>query len=161
MSKSERKTTMINVIFFLAVGQKMEVNINVLLDGDIAIEAAKKDLIDESPNLDSELRIVLPLFKYLKNFISQQKYLDSLSDYRLINEREQYLLKQVREGNYTSMKIKFNEGTIERIEMTKEKKMDNATRLSDIMLKGGYQLITLNTQDGIISYATVTDKKKF
>ena len=159
--KEQRLISHIGILLFFVIGLKKETDIIVLMDGSAYIEPTRKGLNASAFDLENETRITLPVFKYLKKFISKEKYFEMLSSFRLINEREQYLLRQVRDGNYSSMKIKFGKGKIELIELTTEKKIDNAARFNDILLKGGYQSIELKTQDGTISYSAITTKKKF
>jgi DNA-binding transcriptional MerR regulator len=159
--KANRLTSSLSVLILFAVAQKMEISVHVFQDGSFVGEASRKEVYDPAINTESKLRIVLPLFNYLQKFLSKEKYLGILNEYMLINEREQFLLEQVREGKYTSMKITFKQGEIELIEMTREKKLENAARLDEILLKGGYQSLELKTQEGTITYSTLTDKKKF
>jgi hypothetical protein len=158
--KEERQIYHISLLILFAIAFKIEIDIIVLSNGSTYIEPTRKDKNESVLDLENEHRIVLPIFKYLQKFISKEKYFKMLSSFRLINEGEQYLLRQVRDGNYSSIKIKFGKGKMELFEMTKNTKIDNAVRLNEILLKRGYQNIELITQDGVISYAAITNKKK-
>lgn len=80
----------------------------------------------------------------------------------ILSIEEKEVLRQIREGEAKSIQINFNDKTkdIETIKVTKKMELSTANRIADIILRNGYQHITITTQNGQIAYCENTIKLK-
>jgi DNA-binding transcriptional MerR regulator len=75
--------------------------------------------------------------------------------------KEADILKRIRTGGLSSLKITFNkEDEIELVEETRKTKLDLAARFSDILWSKGYQTITAKTQDGVVTHFEISTRFK-
>jgi hypothetical protein len=78
----------------------------------------------------------------------------------ILNEEESLVLKTIRQNDLKSVLIKFDiNNKINLLEETKEKKIDKASRLFELIMAKGYQDITIKTQNGGIVYCENKTKK--
>jgi len=111
-------------------------------------------------SFDSESYICISLMKFFRKFVQNPNYLDFIKDNDILNENEQYILSLIREGKAKAITIRFIDEKPISIEITKEKKINTAARLSEILLNKGYQDIIIKTKNGDIAFSNVTTKKK-
>jgi hypothetical protein len=78
-----------------------------------------------------------------------------------LTHREQQLIDETRQEGIKSLTIRFKGGRMEQLESTKQKKVLLEARLSEVLLKGGYENLTISTEKGQIVYAEQTIKKRF
>lgn len=79
----------------------------------------------------------------------------------LISDTEANVIQALREDELTSVVIRFDkENKMDLMEIQKLQKVERETRLMELMLKDGYQDITLKTQHGKIVYCENTRKVK-
>ncbi|MCX6258657.1 MAG: MerR family transcriptional regulator [Bacteroidia bacterium] len=109
---------------------------------------------------DRESYICISLMKFFRKFVQNPKYLDFVRDNDILNENEQYILSLIREGKAKAITIKFEGQKPSHIEITRERKLDVESRLSEVMLTKGYQDIVIKTKNGDIAYSNITTKKK-
>jgi len=111
-------------------------------------------------SFDSESYICISLMKFFRKFVQDPKHLDFVRNNDILNENEQYILSLIREGKAKAITIRFEAEKPRYIEITKERKLDTASRLSEVLLNKGYQDIIIKTQNGDISFTNITTKKK-
>ena len=105
--------------------------------------------------------VSISLSQILADFISTKDLNLVHGELFMINDEEREVIKTLREEKVKSVKVKLNEDQkIEHLEITKEQKVDKASRIVEFMMKKGYQKITLKTQDGHIVFCENTYKKK-
>jgi len=79
----------------------------------------------------------------------------------IISDMEANVLQALREENLLSVVIRFNKDhEMDLMEIKKLEKVEQEARLMDIILKNGYQDITLKTQQGKVVYCENTRKIK-
>lgn len=77
----------------------------------------------------------------------------------LVTEEEALVLNTIRQDDLRSVIIRFdNDKKMNLLEEVREKKVDRATRLAELIMAKGYQDITIKTQNGGIVYCE--NKKK-
>ena len=77
----------------------------------------------------------------------------------LLTGEETIVLNTIRQDDLKSVIIKFdNDKKISLLEEVKEKKINKAAKLAELVMAKGYQDITIKTQDGNIVYCE--NKKK-
>jgi len=151
---------LLNYIIIAIIINKIDLKLTVTIEGDVSFDLTNSVGQVAKTKFNSQPHIILPLYNYLYRFLSVKKYKKYYTMYRLLNDKELYILEQVRSGMYKEIIIK--KGTKGKIsmELTEELKTDNAARLQDILLKGAYQELTVKTADGDIQYTTRKTKKK-
>ena len=78
----------------------------------------------------------------------------------ILSEEESLILKTIRQDDLKSVLIKFGKNRkINLLEEIKEKKIDKASRLFELIMAKGYQDITIKTQNGEIVYCENKTKK--
>jgi len=116
--------------------------------------------IMEDYSFDCDSYISISLTKFFRKFVQDTKHLDFVRDTNILNENEQYILSLIQEGKAESITVKFDAQRPSYIEITNERKLDAETRISEVLLKKGYQDIVIKTQNGNIAFSNVTTKKK-
>jgi len=109
---------------------------------------------------DSNSFISISLLKFIGKFIQKGENRDFSKNNNFINENEQYILSLIREGKAKSITIKFESKKPRLIEITEEKKLNVEARISEVILKRGYQDIKITTKDGSMVYSNIVTKKK-
>lgn len=108
--------------------------------------------------LKTETHTVVSITKILADFLGDKRFQEIVAELPYLNEQELKLLQIIRSKKYQSVKIKFNDGEIEMIEM--EKKVDVNKRIIDLLAEGGYQTITITQQDGKITRLSTLKRVK-
>jgi|GEM_PF-2081559 len=150
----------IMILLLSIITAKSDMKLVVTIDGETSVDFVNKVGQTVGTWYNRQPHIVLPLYNYLYHFVSIKKYKKYYTMYRLLNDKEMYILDYVRNGMYKEIVIKNNSGGNIYMELTEELKMDNAARLQDILLKGQYQELTVKTANGDIRYSTLKTKKK-
>jgi hypothetical protein len=79
----------------------------------------------------------------------------------VLSEKEWKLIELVRSSSPKSIKVHFDDSSgITMVEITRKKKVSIEARLTEIIVKGGYERIELITQDGKPVYFESTEKIK-
>lgn len=79
----------------------------------------------------------------------------------LLTPKEAEVLNAIRTQDLTSVEIRYHNGEMDRIEITKKMKVNTSQRLYEIMFQEGYQDITLKIQDQKVVHCENTYKQKF
>ena len=79
----------------------------------------------------------------------------------LFSESEWRLLLEMREGNAKEIKITLNNGEVKFLEIYQDVMFDTSVRLSEILMKKGYQELEVKTVKGEVVNARITDKIKY
>jgi hypothetical protein len=111
-------------------------------------------------HLNGDSFIVIPLISLLKEFVEEERYFNFSSRAKILSDSEQQILELIRNGKAKSITISFKNDQPELIEVKKYKNVMKETRLSEIILKKGYEKIEVTTESGNIAYTTVTTKYK-
>jgi hypothetical protein len=130
------------------------VNLDVLFVDEM--ELSNQDLID----LAKDSRIVIPLKQYLVNFVANFIKHDFISRTKLLNENDIEVLEQLKQNDIDSVTIKFHKGKPNIMEVKKQTKIEIQSRLSEVLLKGGFEDIILKTKQGSIYYSQLITKTK-
>ena len=78
----------------------------------------------------------------------------------LFSESEWRLLLEIREGNAKEIKITLNNGEVKFLEIYQDVMFDTSVRLSEILMKKGYQELEVKTVKGEVVNARITDKEE-
>lgn len=114
----------------------------------------------EDSGIDKYSYICISMMKFLRKFISSNKHIPFIKESQILNDNELYILSLIREGKAKSITINFADEKPSMIEIKKDVKTFAETRLTEILLKRGYQEINIKTKDGNIAVSCVTTKKK-
>ena len=139
---------------------KSDLKLAITIDGDVALNLTNMVGQTIGTKYNRQPHIVLPLYNYLYHFVSMKKYKKYYTMYRLLNDKELYILEQVRSGLYYEIVIKMNAGESVSMELKEELIADNAARLQDILLRGKYQELVVKTVDGVVQYTALKTNKK-
>ena len=155
------RTDVLTNIILSALIQKLDIRLVIMQNGIIHLQHPNQHGMIPVESYSYSPHIVIPLIRYLTRFISISKYAELVTSFNILNERELFILKLVREGKYKEVSIRFGNKEEMTLTMTEEIKAQNATRLSEILAKGEYQDLQVKSQEGTVSYSTLTTKKKF
>jgi hypothetical protein len=120
------------------------------------MELRNQDLID----LAKDSRIIIPLKQYLVKFIGSYFKHDFISRAKLLSEKDIMILEQLKKNDIDSITVKFHKGEPNIMEVKKQKKVQIQSRLSEVLLKGGFEDIILKSKQGAIYYSQLTTKTK-
>lgn len=114
----------------------------------------------ESLDFVRKPHISISISDIIGEFILEEK-IDSGFIENMFSPEELKIIDIIREERPESLIVKFDkDNKINLIEVVKSKKADLSLRLSDIILKNGYETITIKTQDGKIVSCNSAKKKK-
>ena len=117
------------------------------------------DLI-EFKKLIKKSYVSISITEILRDFIIEKDIdLNNKKRIAILTEEESLVLKAIRQDGLKSVIVKFdNENKMNLLEEIKEKRIDKASRLFEMIMTKGYQDITIKTQNGEIVYCE--NKKK-
>ncbi len=115
---------------------------------------------EEINDLSYDSKIILPLKKYLLFFIGEYADIDFLRRSKILNDKEVYILTELKRNDIISFTVKFHNGNPNTYEVKSLRKTDISARLSEVLLKGGFEDIVLKTKEGNIYYSEYTKKTK-
>ena len=130
----------------------IDVNLDAMFIDEM--ELSNQDIID----LAKDSRIIIPLKQYLVNFVGNFTKHDFISRTKLLCEKDIKVLDQLRKNDIDSITIKFPTGKPSIMEVRKQSKVDIQSRLTEVLLKGGFEDIVLKTKQGTIDYSQLTTK---
>lgn len=88
---------------------------------------------------------------------------DECSEYQnILTKKEAIVLKLLKQEDISKIEITYNDKTkkAESIKVTKNSDVNNFSRIQDLILRNGYQDITIKTQNGNVAQCTNTIKYK-
>jgi DNA-binding transcriptional MerR regulator len=154
--------SLLSIYIYYLLGRNSDVSILVGKDGhhqiylpDFAYSEIKEGV---KPSIGSHISIslneVIHFFvtlPYVKDDVKQQ----------LLSPKEWQLIELSRKPDLSYVKVSYNEdGNMKMVELTRKKKVSVEARLTEILLKGGYERIEIETQGGKpVSYRS-TEKVK-
>jgi hypothetical protein len=94
----------------------------------------------------------------MSQFINNSNNNEFTLKYHLLNDYELQILSLVQLNKFDSIKILFKNGEPFILEATENIKVSKDARISDILLKKGYQSIEIKTEEGQIQYSPKTTK---
>jgi len=139
---------------------KLDLKLVITIEGQVSFDLTNSVGQVGKTIYNSQPHIVLPLYNYLYHFLSNKKYKKFYVMYKLLNDQELLILDQVRNGLYKEIKIIMKNGDTIRMELTEKVKVENATRVQEMLLKGKYQNLNIISELGEVSYSTRTTKIK-
>jgi DNA-binding transcriptional MerR regulator len=159
-------TTIMNILINNFILFRDEIKLLIDVNGNVIpiMESERNDEIYEKLKrdikFDTESYITISLMKYFRKFILNKSNFNFIRNNNILNENESHILSLVREGKAKSITIRFKEQKPYMLEVTKERKVHAEARLSEVLLNGGYQDISMKTENGNIVVSNITTKKK-
>ena len=96
-----------------------------------------------------------------RSFDPKENFKKIILSLGLINEQELEVIKSLRNGDLQELSIRFDKNNkINLIQETKQQSIDPEKKLAEILLKGGYQDLTIKAEKGSIRTVKSTIKRK-
>jgi hypothetical protein len=148
----------LNIFKLISVSHDIYLLIDVNLDTMFVdeMELSNQDIVD----LAKDSRIIIPLKQYLVKFVGGYFKHDFVSRAKILSERDVLILEQLKQNDIDSITVKFHQGAPNIMEVKKQKKVQIQSRLSEVLLKGGFEDIVLKSKQGAIYYSQLTTKTK-
>lgn len=142
--------------------------VKLLIDRNgMTLPVAEKDendplyeTVKEETGFDTESYITLSLHKFFRKFITDPRYFTFSKENKILSETEAYVLTLLREGKAKALTIRFKDEKPYLLEITRETKIQAEARLSEVLLRGGYQDISMKTENGQIVISSIVTKEK-
>ncbi len=141
----------------ILLNEKLE--INFYNQEKIIEDLEERKIINEI--LDNT-HINISLFEIIKDLVDDIGE-DECSEYQnILTKDEAMVLKLLKQEDISKIEINFNDKTkkAETIKVTKNNSISNLSRVQDLILRNGYQDISIKTQKGQIVQCTNTTKYK-
>lgn len=156
-------TTLLATYLYYTVTKETPVSLLVSKDGHHQLrpmDVAESDLppLDGGPFATSYL--TLSLDGILRFYAALPLVTPSIKKV-FLTEREQALIEETRKEGLKSVTVRFRNGKMEQLESTKQKKVSVEARLTEMLIKGGYEDIKITTEKGRIVSVEQTEKKRF
>ncbi len=110
----------------------------------------------------SKTYLSISLFEIIKELVKDLGE-DECSEYQnILSKDEAMVLKLLKQDDISKIEITFNDKTkrAETIKVTKNNSVNNFSRVQDLILRNGYQDISIKTQKGKVVQCTNTTKYK-
>lgn len=159
-------TNLLNLLINHIILYREEIILRIDPDGKvIPIAESEKDnplyeKLMSDMEFDRESYIHISLMKFFRKFVLNKNYFPFVRDSRILGENESHILSLLREGKAKAVTIRFKDQKPFMLEVTREKQIENETRLSEVFLKGGYQDISMKTENGSIVVTSITTKTR-
>ncbi|HUC82812.1 MAG TPA: hypothetical protein VMR70_18025 [Flavisolibacter sp.] len=154
--------SLLSIYIYYVVGRKSDVYLLIDKKGNHQFHSPDFTLSEVKdgarPSMGSH--ICISLKEVIHFFVSLPLIKDEVKR-QLLAEKEWQLIEHSRKEGLTSIKVIYNgEGGMKTLEITQKKKVSVEARLTEVLLKGGYERIEINTNgEGPLSY-TSTKKIK-
>ena len=159
-TKHLKKISVLHFLILFFIDQRENSKLIILNEGETF--PLVSDSVHTNPALmellEKETYISVPLFKLISDFIEDEKNYSFISKAQILNNNELKILFLLRNGKFDSMTIHFKKGDPFLIEPKKKMQLSKDIKLSEILLKRGYEKIEIVTQDGNITYSPKTTK---
>ena len=119
-------------------------------NSSMAIEAMKAN--------ENRTYFSISILKLMSQFTNDIKHMDYSLNYHLLTKSELEVLLLVKLNKFDSVKVHFKNGEPFILEATENIKVSKETRLSEILLNGGYEQLEIKTKDGVIAFSPKTTK---
>ena len=141
----------------ILLNEKLEINFynqEKIID-DLEERKIINDILDNT-------HINISLFEIIKDLVDDIGE-DECSEYQtILTKDEAMVLKLLKQEDISKIEINFNDKTkkAETIKVTKNNSISNLSRVQELILRNGYQDISIKTQKGQIVQCTNTTKYK-
>lgn len=121
------------------------------------------ELSDMYSEMFGSAYVNIPMSRIVSKYLIKSDEKESFLFKSILSKEEYELLKLIRKNKseLKSMNIIYNNGKVDRIELTKLKQVELENRLIDLIKKGDYLDINIVTQDGNVVKYENTEKVKF
>ena len=104
----------------------------------------------------------ISLFEIIKELIADLGEDECSENQNILTKDEAMVLKLLKQEDITKIEISFNDTTkkAETIKVTQSNSVDNLNRIQDLIIRNGYQDISISTQKGKVVKCTNTIKHK-
>jgi DNA-binding transcriptional MerR regulator len=136
-------------------------------NGEVHFFSAEKYIPNDEYNVIlneflSKTYLSISLFEIIKELIKDLGE-DECSEYQnILTKDEAMVLKLLKQDDISKIEISFNDKTkkAETIKVTKNSSVSNFNKVQDLILRNGYQDISIKTQKGKVVHCTNTTKYK-
>lgn len=110
----------------------------------------------------SNTYLSISLFEIIKELIADLGEDECSENQNILTKDEAMVLKLLKQEDITKIEISFNDTTkkAETIKVTQSNSVDNLNRIQDLIIRNGYQDISISTQKGKVVKCTNTIKHK-
>jgi len=154
--------TYLTTYLYYIIGRKQPVRLLVSKEGHhrpALLQADGTWLVEEEGSFSTSY-ISITLSEIMHFFAAQSFVTDTVKQ-TLVSPQEWQLIEACRKEGLKSITVHFKDGRLQKLESTRRKKIVLEARLTELLLKGGYENLTISTENGQIVYAEQTTKKRF
>lgn len=154
-------TLLANYLYYI-IGRKQPIKLLVSKEGRhrAATQTVSGDWLVKEEGAFGTSYISISLSEIMHFFAAHSFISDSVKQL-LLSQSEWALIEETRKEGLKSITIHFKDGKMQTLESTRRKKIAMEARLTEVLLKGGYENLTIATEKGQIVYAEKTTKKRF
>ena len=159
VSKYE-KIPMLGLILYDFVMERRNHKILVYNTGEIGILTSDNSsmAIEAMKANENRTYFSISILKLMSQFTNDIKHMDYSLNYHLLTKSELEVLLLVKLNKFDSVKVHIKNGEPFILEATENIKVSKETRLSEILLNGGYEQLEIKTKDGVIAFSPKTTK---
>lgn len=150
------------IIHALTVGGEVRILVNKTGNhhGYYSQSQGSASVTAELSDIYAGSHISISLKEIISFFVSMPYVKDEVKQ-SVLSQKEWKLIQLVRSSSPKSIKVHFDDSSgMTMVEITRKKKVSIEARLTEIIVKGGYEKIELITQDGKPVYFESTEKIK-
>lgn len=161
--EQKQEFSLLATYVYYVIGREAPVQLLVSKEGHHQlrpIDVSDRDLppLEEGPFATSYLTLSL---NGIMRFYAALPLVTQPVKNMFLTERERQLIEETRKEGVKSLTIRFKGGRMEQLESTKQKKVPIEARLTEVLIKGGYENLVVTTEKGRIVSVEQTTKKRF
>jgi DNA-binding transcriptional MerR regulator len=154
--------TLLATYLYAIIGQKKSLRLLISKEGHhrVAVLAVDGTWVVDEEGLFSTSFVSISLSEVMHFFAARAFVKDSVKQ-TLLSPQEWQLIQETRAEGLKSVTVNFKDGKMQTLESTRKIKIPMEARLTEVLLKGGYENLTIVTEKGQIVYGEQTIKKRF
>jgi len=156
----DKKVSRLFLSIFKLITTGNDIALYIDASGEAIFIDEKKISKKKMTDLSFNSKLILPLKKYLLFFIGEYASVEFLTRSKILTDNEVYILNELRRNDIISLTVKFHKGKPNTFETKMHRKTNITARLSEVLLKGGFEDIILKTKQGSIYFSEFTHKTK-
>lgn len=151
---------MLGILLYEFINDRKNYNIIIFSNGELTLLPSddNPETIEIMKKIEDKAYMSIPMMKMMSQFTWETSNKEFILNYRLLNKKELQILQLIKLNDFDSIKISFKNKEPYLIEATENIKVSMDARISEIMLKRGYETLEIKTSEGNIVYSPKTTK---
>lgn len=145
---------------FNLIDKKHDIRLVIDFDGVVDFYDAFEVSADAVAEQIPDPFITISLKQYLLPLLRDENQHQFLSKYNILSKKEEKIFEVLRQEDVTQLHVKLKDGVPYMLTVDKRNKIDIHAKLSEVLVKGVYEEISLKTEFGKVVFSQTSQKTK-